>query len=193
MGYRTLQAGEWHDKAGGCCGMVVEGLTREEHAVTSTRRTRLNRLVLTTALVTMVVALAPPAGAAAPTRVDFTIAEALPVSTPGTLIAGSVPNCTVTTVDTPTATATTVGSVTVFEGTKQVNCDEGHHFTMSFSARVAGCASFDTGTWRLEGGTGPFAGATGSGRLIGTYVGGDGTACDSTGINDRYTGKIRFS
>lgn len=125
---------------------------------------------------------------AAPTTVDFTIRETLPPGN-GTLVAGSVPGCSNLDVFNESGSATFAGPVSVFEGTKRFQCDEGD-FTIRYRAIVIGCAATDSGVWRVIGGTGDFAGSRGGGLLEGTYDTGD--ACTATGIDDRYQGILNL-
>ena len=145
--------------------------------------------VLTAAVLaaTLMVAAAP-AGAAPPTAVDFTIEETLEVSE-GFLKAGdSIPNCESPVVTTENFRLGGGGDVRTFAGDKVFTCASGDTFTLSFNARVRDCSATDSGSWRVTGGTGAFAGLRGNGRLVGTYVGGN--SCGPTGIDDNYTGRF---
>ena len=118
------------------------------------------------------------------------------VTPTGTYDSGSIPNCFEPTVATPVVSGSETANAFFFSGEKVFTCtgaDAGNSFTISFDARARKCATTDSGSWQLIGGTGDFAGATGKGRLVGTYFGGDGTACNNDGIFDRWTGKIRFA
>ena len=133
---------------------------------------RMFRLALLASITMLITAFAPAANAAPPTSVDFTIQEVLPLSTPGTLVGGSIPSCATPSVATPSAdlVVTTNGNTTRFAGTKIFTCASGDTFTVSFSARVKDCSMTDSGTWRLTAGTGAFVDASGSGQLMGTYL-----------------------
>lgn len=150
----------------------------------------LGALVAAVLAATLMVA-ANPAGAAPPTAVDFTIEETLDPLSTGSLVAGSIPlGC-----DTPTVTTTGVrvgggGDLRTFAAVKDFDCGGGDAFTISLNARVRDCSTSDTGTWRVTGGTGVFAGLRGSGRLVGTYFGGTGDSCGPDGIFDNYTGRF---
>ena len=160
-----------------------------------TSLTRGFRIALVAAATILVIAIAPSATAAPPEAVDVTITETLDSGVPnGVYKTGSIPNCTTPTVTTPVASVVETPTTFRFAGEKVFHCDEaGNTFTIEFSARAKKCETTDSGSWRLIAGTGDFAGATGSGRLIGTYFGGAGTACDNDGIDDRWIGKIKFA
>lgn len=139
---------------------------------------------------------ATPASAAPPTRVDFTVSETLPIGTPGVVTDSNVPGCASGTVTTSDLEITERRSRTTFRGTKLVDCGGGDTFTMSFRATGVECRDTIRGRWRIVDGTGTFEDARGSGRLVGSYVGADGTPgdfCDNVGVDDRYTGRIRLA
>ena len=133
--------------------------------------------------------------AATPVPVDFTVRESLPAAIPGVMIASNLPGCPTATVATVDASRTDIGPVAIFRGRKIFDCGGGDTFTLRFRALSIGCSSIDVGTWRLNGGTGAYAGATGFGLLVGSYRlgGGPGTACLSDGIDDHYTGRLRLA
>lgn len=163
-----------------------------------TAHQRFSRAVVAAGLmVGMVAAEVAPASAAPPTSVDFTVNESLPVGSPGDLVISDIDGCPagVDSVVTSATTQTDTGPLTTFRGTKIVDCGEGDSFSLTFRATSSACSSTDSGTWKLTGGTGIFAGAKGHGSLIGTYtlLDGAGTFCDNDGINDRYTGKIKLA
>jgi len=155
----------------------------------------LSKALLAGALVVGTASVGSTASAAPPTAVDFTVSETLPLAAPGVMIASDVPGCPNATVATSPTSATTSGPVTRFTGTKDFDCGGGNSFTLTYRASVRGCATTDSGRWKITGGTGVFAGAKGSGALVGTYWttgGGPGDACVNDGIDDRYTGKIKL-
>ncbi len=132
------------------------------------------------------------AGATSVDFVDVTVAESLPLSGPGEVIDDSgleAFGCLGADVDTTDVSSSTSGPITRFSGTKEFDCANGT-LTITFRAAVVGCAANDVGSWRVVGGTDHFAGARGGGLLVGTYTGGAGTSCDSTGIDDRYLGVV---
>lgn len=157
----------------------------------------LRALVVAATAVGTMAAGAAPATAAPPTAVDFTVDESLPLGTPGDLISSDVPGCAAgaATVATPTATRTDSGPIAQFQGTKIFDCGGGNTFTLTFRVASSECSETDSGTWKLVGGTGVFAGAKGHGSLVGTYTlgAGIGTFCDNDGILDHYTGKLKLA
>jgi len=161
-------------------------------SIRGARRRRLAAVVAAGSVLTLVPATSTEASSVV--RVDVTVAETLPLSVPGEVTADSgleAFGCLGADVETFPASVTTRGDVTRFTGTKDIECADGT-LTISYRARVRGCATTDRGVWRVVGGTGDFAGARGGGRLVGTYTGGAGNACDNTGIDDRYRGVIRI-
>ena len=150
------------------------------------------RLIVTLAAMASVLVIAAPASATT-TFVGLSVDESIPASTPGTILVSSIPGCSSGTVDTLDASASPFGSEGMqFRGTKVVNCDSGDTLTFTYVARYLSCDSpIDWGRWRISGGTGSLAGASGGGFLIGNYTGGSGTACDSTGITDNWIGILR--
>lgn len=151
------------------------------------RRTGIH--VLTTiAAIIAVLATTIGVASAATTRIDVTFEEALPVTTTGTLSAGGIDGCDDPTTATGPVTVNTVGSFTIFSGTKTISCLDGSTIDLAFVAWLRGCAGTNRGFWIATGGSGAFAGATGIGRLNGTYPGGDG--CVATTVLDRYRGVI---
>ncbi len=154
---------------------------------------RLARLLLTLSIVGASLAAAAPASAARPVGVDFTIAETIPVSAPGIMVSSNIPDCSTASVQTTSVNSRTIGAVTLFAGTKVIDCGSGDSITLNFRAIVIGCATTDFGGWRAVSGTGVFDGVRGRGLLIGTYQGGDGTACTATGIDDRYIGRLHLA
>lgn len=155
-------------------------------------RRRTQRLALVFAVVIGVLAVGAPASAA-PSVVSLSVDEAIPASTPGTIVSSSIPGCSSGTVGTVDASARPFGRDGMqFRGTKIVNCDSGATLTFTYVARYRSCDSaIDWGRWRIGGGTGSLAGARGGGFLVGTYTGGSGTACNSTGITDNWVGLLR--
>ncbi len=162
------------------------------------RRRGMRRLGAIAALGTAL-ALVPavPTEAATTTRIDVTVAEPLPpVTDPtdpgfpsGSIVSDTGLNCVPGTVATTSVSSSTRGQVTRFSGTKEFDCGADGTLSISFRARVRGCAASNFGVWRVVGGTGSFADARGAGILVGTYTGGD--ACTATGVDDRYRGVIR--
>ena len=155
-------------------------------------RTRRVIAVGTAVAATVLGAAALPADAATANRIDLTVAESLPIGSPGSMIVDTgleAFGCLGASVDTPTSSVSVSGPVSTFVGTKSFNCTGGT-LELSFRASTRDCSTTDRGTWRVTGGTGDFAGAHGGGRLIGTYTGGAGTNCDNTGIDDRYIGVV---
>ncbi len=152
------------------------------------------RSIVVAAIVAGASAFAAPVEAAAPTDVDFTIREVLPVGTPGVMIASDIAVCPSAAVATIGATRTDSGPVSTFRGTKVIDCGGGDTFSVEFRASVTGCSSTDSGTWKVIDGTGVFTGAKGHGKLVGSYRfdGGAGTFCMTDGIDDRYTGKLKL-
>ena len=168
--------------------------TRLESTATRKVAMRRNtlRLLVTVAAMASVLAIASPASAAT-TFISLSVDESVPASTPGTIVLSSIPGCSSGTVDTVDASARPFGADGMqFRGTKVVNCDSGDTVTFTFVASYLSCDSpIDWGHWRISGGTGSLAGASGGGFLIGDYTGGSGTACDSTGITDNWIGVLR--
>lgn len=156
------------------------------------RRLLVALLTATLALVTF----APPASAASWASVDFTVNEALPIGTPGTISDSDLSECAAGTVTTPTVDVNELGRVTVYVGTKVLDCGDGNSLTIGFAAAGSECNATNRGLWWVTGGTGVYDGARGGGRLVGTYVaadGGPGDFCDNAGVDDRYTGRIRIA
>ena len=150
------------------------------------------RLLVTLAAIASALAIATPA-IAATTFVGLSVDESISTSTPGAIASSSIPGCASGTVDTVDASARSFGSEGMqFRGTKIVNCDSGDTLTFTYVARYLSCDSpIDFGHWRVRGGTGSLADASGGGLLIGNYTGGSGTACDNTGITDNWLGLLR--
>ena len=152
------------------------------------------RLLVTLAAMASALAIVSPATAAT-TFVSLSVDESKPASTPGVIVSSSIPGCASGTVDTEDATSQPFGSSGMqFRGTKVVDCGGGTTLTFTYVARYLTCDSpIDFGRWRIRGGTGSLAGASGGGFLIGNYTGGSGTACDNTGITDNWFGVLRIS
>lgn len=155
---------------------------------------RLRRVITVGATVaaTTFGAAALPVDAATADQIDVTVAESLPVSTPGEVTDdGGLEDfgCLGAEVATSDVSASSGGSAITFAGTKVFHCDDGT-LTLSFRTSTSACSTTDRGSWRVIDGTGDFEGASGGGQLIGTYTGGDGTYCDNDGIDDRYIGVI---
>ncbi len=150
-------------------------------------------------MVGMVMSSSAPASAAPPISVDFTVFE--PLSSEGGPTVGVVVdsddflNCLNGSVVTSMTTVTQTGPLTKFQGSKIVDCGGNNTLSLTFRAKASPCSSTDSGTWKITGGTGGFAGAKGHGGLVGTYKLDDGlgTSCDNSGIADRYTGKIKLA
>lgn len=153
---------------------------------------RRSRFALATLAGTVTAGLAFVAPAAAlPAVVDVTVAESLPVSRPGQVVANSGLDCdTPNRVRTTSATRSDAGGIATFSGTKVFDCRGRDRLIVDFevSVDVGSCADTAVGTWTVTGGRGTYAGAIGGGDLIGTYV--DGDACTNSGIDDRYTGAV---
>jgi hypothetical protein len=70
-----------------------------------------------------------------------------------------------------------------FHGYKILTCENGRDtFTITYDAATVFGSPTDQGGWHLVGGTGTYAGYSGGGRLVGTYVPG--------GIIDSYLGRV---
>lgn len=154
-------------------------------------RGRLAGLVAAAAACTALVATPTTVEARTVTSIDITVSETIPIST-GTVVADTGLEdlgCQNAAVDTTDNSVRERGDRLIFTGTKSISCDAGD-LTLRYRASVRGCATSDFGFWRVTGGTGAFSGARGAGFLVGTYTGGAGTNCDSTGIDDRYTGVV---
>lgn len=123
------------------------------------------------------------------TLIDATFEEPLPTVGAGILVDGGIPGCDAPTTATGPVGVSTVGSVTIFSGTKTISCLDGSTIDLAFFAVLRGCAASNRGIWVATGGTGTFADARGVGRLTGTYPNGDG--CTATSVEDRYRGRIR--
>ena len=90
---------------------------------------------------------------------------------------------------------TDIGPFVIFTGSKLVDCGDGNTFSFFYWAWTRECLRTDRGGWFITGGTGAFAGASGFGRLVGTFFNSDGspaTYCDNDGIDDRWRGTIRL-
>ncbi len=150
------------------------------------------RLLVTLAALASALVIATPASAAT-TFVSLSVDESIPASTPGVIVSSSIPGCPSGTVATENPSSQPFGSDgMVFRGTKIVNCGNGDTLTFTYVARYLSSDSpIDFGRWRIRGGTGSFAGASGGGFLIGNYTGGSGTATDNTGITDNWFGLLR--
>ena len=155
-------------------------------------RRNTTRLLVTLAAIASALVIASPASAAT-TFVGLSVDETISGSSPGVIVSSSIPGCSTGTVETMDASASPFGADGMqFRGTKVVNCDHGDTLTFTYVARYLSCDSpIDFGRWRVRGGTGSLAGASGGGFLIGNYTGGSGTACDSTGITDNWFGFLR--
>ena len=138
-------------------------------------------------------ALAQPAVAAQPVPVDFTVHETLPTLTQGSIVRGHLEHCAAARVTTIRAGASQPG-VSIFNGSKKIDCGSGTTLTLAFRVQTSGCARTDSGVWQVTRGTGLFAGAKGAGTLVGTYTRGigPGSFCKSDGLNDRYTGRLEY-
>lgn len=156
---------------------------------------RIFRALVAMAIVCGVLSVASPASAAPPSAVDFTVSETLPIGTPGTLIASDIPGCASASVSTADVSVTETRRLTIFRGTKMLDCGAGDTLSLRFVAVVRGCSSTNFGVWRVTGGTGSFDDARGGGTLRGAYQfeGGPGTACENDGVDDRYTGRLRLA
>lgn len=158
----------------------------------------LNVRRLVVALLTATLALAtfaPTTSAARRTAVSFTVNETLPIGTPGTISDSDLPECAAGTATTPTVDVYERRLATVFVGTKVLDCGDGNSLTLRFVAVGRECTATNRGVWHVAEGTGVFDGARGGGLLVGTYVGAGGEPgdfCNNTGVDDRYTGRIRF-
>jgi hypothetical protein len=138
--------------------------------------------------IALVIALMGPAAwADAGTTVSFIVD--VPFGGSETIIASSIPGC-------PSGTVTTTGEVTFrgpigrFFGTKVFDCGASGTFTLEYRASAFACSPTDSGTWKIRGGTGIYAGMSGVGHLTGTFYGGE--PCAPAGIVDAYTGTIRL-
>lgn len=76
----------------------------------------------------------------------------------------------------------TGGPTVVFHLTKVFTCEGGSTLTVDLDAVFQNKRGGTVGGWRITGGTGDYAGATGGGQIVG-----EGT---TTGIIDTYTGVI---
>lgn len=164
--------------------------TNTEHTIrpaTSPGRRRRSLAMMAAAGAALALVPTSPAEAAPPARIDVTVSETLPVTTGSVLGSGF---CAGGTVSTGPVSVTTRRDVTRFSGEKVFDCGSGDTVTISFRARVRGCADSNRGSWRVVDGTGEFEDARGRGRLVGTYVGGD--ACTASGVDDRYRGFVRL-
>ena len=108
---------------------------------------RIVRAFVALAIMCGVLSVAGPASAATRTSVDFTVRESLPIGTPGTLIASDVPGCSNATVATVDVTSVETRRLTIFRGTKVLDCGGGDTFSLRFVAVVRGCSSSNFGVW----------------------------------------------
>lgn len=148
------------------------------------------RFLTTIAAIIAVLAATMSVASAQTSRIDVTFDESLPISGPGVLADGSIPGCDAPSTTTGAVSVSTFGSLTTFSGTKTISCSDGSTLDLAFFAAVRGCAASNRGVWVVTGGSGSFSGATGFGRLIGTYPNGD--SCTATSVLDRYVGRIRI-
>lgn len=140
-------------------------------------------------------ALSQPAAATQVLPVDFAVHETLPSTTHGTLVGERPPEgCERAIVTTIRAGRSQRGDVVTFSGSKKLDCGSGDTLTIAFKVSVSGCGASNAGTWQVTRGTGRFASAQGQGKLVGTYTLGTGlgTSCNADGVNDRYTGQLRY-
>jgi hypothetical protein len=129
---------------------------------------------------------------AAQVSVDFTVHE-IP-GTQGKIIQGNLEGCAGGTVSTLNPGMTQNGPNATFNGTKLIDCGAGNTLTLIFRAKTSECLPTDEGAWKVASGTGLFASAEGQGKLVGTYFlgNGPGTYCNKDGIDDHYTGKLKY-
>lgn len=157
------------------------------------RRKSLRLVVMFAAMVGMLAVVSP--ASAATSLVSLSVDEEIVMGVPsGTITSSTIPGCSSGTVTTPDVSSHDLGSDgREFRGTKVVDCGGGTTLTFTFVARYLSCDSpIDFGRWRIQGGTGSLAGASGGGVLVGNYTGNTGTACDNTGITDNWFGVLRL-
>lgn len=147
------------------------------------------RVLTTLAAIIAVLATTLGVASAATTRIDVTFEESLPVTGTGLLTAGAITGCDSPSTTTGAVSRSDVGRFTIFSGDKTISCSDGSTIELSFVAWLRDCRGSNRGFWVATGGTGAFAGASGFGRLVGTYPDGDG--CAAMSVLDRYTGRIR--
>lgn len=149
-------------------------------------------LIATAIAILATVGLAAPAaaGGAPPTVERVTITAVDTFGEPvGTFTADGDAIC-------ESGTVALVGDTTVterprmltFDLVKRFTCDDGSgSFDVHIQARWSPCEPTDQGLWTIVAGTGVYAGASGHGRLVGTYF---PAACAESGIVDVLTGVV---
>ena len=127
---------------------------------------------------------AAPAGAASSVKVAF-MAQMDNFGN-GTLIQSTVPGCPNATVNTSDVVFFSKRGVAYFTGKHGFDCGGGNTFTVSFIAHHTKTSPTNVGTWKVIGGTGSFAGASGGGTLSATGTPG------TNSFVDYYTGTMNF-
>ena len=126
-------------------------------------------------------------------QVDFTVRETLPKVTQGKIVKGGLDGCPSPVIRTINGGASQSHGAQVFNGSKKFDCGAGNTLTLAFRVNVSDCDPTNSGVWQVTRGTGIFAGAQGSGKLVGSYMLGNrrGNFCETDGLLDRYTGELR--